>query len=204
MKNELKSKGSIYLRRPSNNLFGNKSKGDATPQEIDSPIEEKLNESPNVAKCLHSSSEATPITVCKQSVEENFMFDSLDNQLHDAPVANTEEKTELEDVGAEFMKALQSAIYHFEKPVMIPKEVKSSMNKSRPGNGQSPTLSNFTTSNSFNEREDSIESLRKQYNEILAKYNCLKVSSKTLIKDFAILRSQYEEVNAVNVIVMLA
>jgi hypothetical protein len=201
MRDELKSRAIVHLRRPSNNLFGNKSRGDATPQEIDSPIEEKLNESPNPIKCLRSSSEATPITVCKQITEENFMFDSLDNQ-EDYPVITNggEEKGGLE---SEFMRALQSAIHHFEKPMMVPREVKSSMNKSRAGNGQSPTLSNFTTSNSFNEREDSTEALKKQYNELLTKYNSLKTSSKTLIKDFAILRSQYEEVNAVSLVIIL-
>eukprot|EP00826_Nyctotherus_ovalis_P015675 TRINITY_DN14476_c0_g1_i11.p1 TRINITY_DN14476_c0_g1~~TRINITY_DN14476_c0_g1_i11.p1 ORF type:complete len:228 (+),score=53.94 TRINITY_DN14476_c0_g1_i11:197-880(+) len=193
-----KTQSTAHLRRLTNNLFGNQSKGDAMPQEIESPLEDRLNESPTTVKYSRSSAEATPITVCRQAVEENFMFDSLDNQENAIAISSSKEGLEQEEErGTEFMQALQSAIYHFEKPVVVLREAKTAANKSRAGNGQSPTLSNFTTSNSFNERDEIADSLKKLYNELLERYNSLKASSKTLIKDYAILRSQFEEVNAV-------
>lgn len=193
-----KTQSAAHLRRPTNNLFGNQSKGDAMPQEIESPLEDRLNESPTTVKYSRCSPEATPITVCRQTVEENFMFDSLDNQDNAIAVSSSKEEPEQEEErGTEFMQALQSAIWHFERPVVVLKEARTGTGKSRAGNGQSPTLSNFTTSNSFNERDDTVDSLKKLYNELLGRYNSLKASSKTLVKDYAILRSQFEEVNAV-------
>lgn len=194
--NRSKVQGTGHYHRLSNNLFGNQSNGDSTPQEIDITVEENLTDSSKTLQYIDPC-EATPITVCRQTKDGDFMFDSLENQESIGSIIGSKDNLEIDASG--FMSALQSAIHHFEKPVVLLKDMKHSVGKSRAANNQSPSLSNFTTTNSLNGREEVMDSnsLKKQYNELLAKYNNLKMSSKMLIKDYAILRSQFEEVNAV-------
>ncbi len=253
-------RGSLFLHRPSSNLFGVPSKGDTGPQEIESAspsiVEDKpASESPEVVRRSSLANEGSPVTVCPPRIlEDNFMLDSLNEQRNfqsrpttestkplgaaKSTAAATLAKEEKENSGHEivcekpaassnlFMNALQTAISHFEKeslataPAAVSKEKKAAEVKKPPNasgldrHKQSPSSSynssNTTTANSIGGGEPLLlkqheevsstehDTLKRQYNTLSAKYNELKMSNKSLMNDYAVLRSQYEEIKAVS------
>ena len=124
-----------------------------------------------------------------------------------------------------FMQALQAAIVHFEeegapsrgahnnrgkvlKPKASKQERPGKQSQTAAGSKGSPSSSynssNATTANSAGESKKEGDdpaaehaSLRKEYNTLWAKYNELKTTNKTLMNDYAALRSQLEEMKAV-------
>jgi len=225
-------RGSLFMHRPSNNLFEEPNRGDTGPQELDvqSPnvAEDKPIESPEPNRRSSLAAEGTPATVCQRILEDNFMLDSLNEQRVSRPlVANKEtkhltkaveiSKEEKENEGLEmaqeksdnFMNVIQTAITHFEKaPFTVANSRKPDVKKGLDLRKQSPSVSynssNTTTANSMGEpansigsKNDDYELLKKQHNALLAKYNELKSSNKGLMNDYAVLRSQLEEMKAV-------
>jgi hypothetical protein len=136
--------------------------------------------------------EATPITIC--AAEDEFMVDSLNVPGATHPSITQEfcnKENKLNSIAEEitetnFMSALQTAINHFEDANTLDKKYKQS--------------SSFSNSNIFiNERREntSNDSIRRQYNSLLIKYNELKEHNKKLMSDYASLRSDFEETKAV-------
>lgn len=195
---------SSFAYRGSNKLFNPAAN---LPQEIESisPIlEENQVESPERFNRRSSlGPEATPMMICSHVMDDEFMVDSLNTQGNTIERITVEqnpgnkENEHLNTIGEEsviegnFMNALQTAISHFEDSNVGPKEK----------NKQMTDLSNITTNNSMVEKCEEYalenETLKKQYNTLLAKYNEMKTSNKKLMSDYAILRSQLEESKAV-------
>eukprot|EP00826_Nyctotherus_ovalis_P009183 TRINITY_DN12415_c0_g2_i1.p1 TRINITY_DN12415_c0_g2~~TRINITY_DN12415_c0_g2_i1.p1 ORF type:complete len:177 (+),score=40.17 TRINITY_DN12415_c0_g2_i1:146-676(+) len=157
-------------------------RGKSTPQEL-SPIAFTPDASPKEDK----PGEATPVNLCSSILEEDFMLDSLNDQQ------NFGVKGREESANKEFMNVLETAIGHFEKDAETKKAKRF----------PSFSYSNATTGNSLNDKRAEFntehEVLKDQYNLLLNKYNDLQLNNKQLMNDYAILRSQYEEVKAVSV-----
>ena len=112
-----------------------------------------------------------------------------------------------------FMNVLQTAISHFEKETQPQKDTKSNKEVKKlmvhhmPAHKHSPTSSynssNTTTANSTGEPKNEEESgadvhnIKREYSTLMVKYNELKASNKGLMNDYAVLRSQFEEMKAV-------
>ena len=151
----------------------------------------------------NKSDEATPISILLNNIENNFMLDSLNDQVKYN--SRTEIETKIKEIESYnikpelntkkhcneiyFMKTLENAINHFEKSTMI--QLNTNYN-----------YINTVTTNSTGERhEDGIleyELLKNQYNLLLNKYNELQLTNKQLMNDYAVIRSNYEELKVVN------
>lgn len=167
------------------------------PQEVNS-IEFISDLNPFKERRSSLTGEATPVNICTSIIEDDFMLDSLNEQQniprHTFSVTqNVESKKELQtgESGTTFMNALETAINHFEKK--NPQETKK-ISKRSPSFSYS---TNITTGNSVNDSSAEYEVLRNQYTLLLNKYNELQLSNKQLMNDYAVLRSQLEEVKAV-------
>jgi hypothetical protein len=157
------------------------------PQEL-SPI----NFTPETYK-EDKPSEATPTNICTNLFEEDFMLDSLNDQqnlLHQGSFEIKAKEKNATDTNQTFMNVLETAIDHFEKDNEQKKAAKRSPNFS---------YSNATTGNSVNDKrtDPEYELLKDQYNLLLNKYSDLQLNNKQLMNDYAVLRSQYEEIKAV-------
>ncbi len=158
----------------------------------------------------------------KLASEDDFMLDSLNDQKahqqigKDNDVASTKEAPR--DSESNFMSALQDAISHFEGPFSLVTShytaplastiKRQDGTKKRTAHKESPSFSynssSATAANSTGEvrrpegeLQTENESLKHEYNALMARYCELKSSNKVLMNDYAVLRSQLEELKAV-------
>ncbi len=124
-------------------------------------------------------------------------------------VSQTRDKAD----GNRFMDILATAIAHFEDQPRETKMLRKEVRKLPPNptgercSKHSPTSSynssNITTANSTGEQRSEDEAelphTKKEYCSLLAKYNELKGNNKSLMNDYAVLRSKFEEMKAVPV-----
>jgi len=172
----------------SKQVFPIQSKTKNKPREL-SPI----NFTPETYK-KSKPSEATPTNICSNFFEEDFMLDSLNDQQNFVSRGSFGIKAKdknTDNTDKTFMNALETAIDHFEKDGEQKKATKRS---------PSFSYSNATTGNSVNDKriDPEYELLKDQYNLLLNKYNDLQLNNKQLMNDYAVLRSQYEEIKAVS------
>ena len=214
-------RGNLFLQRPSSNLFGEPSKGDTGPQEMESAspslVEERPADSPEGVRRSSLAGEGTPITICPRILEDNFMLDSLNDQRNMAsqPPTDTKEhrvqqkvdtkhKEEKEnedfDLAEEkgdsgdsnlFMSALQTAISHFEKDVAAPKEKKAEPKKSTLGDRHKQSPTSSYNSSNTTAANSIGEPLALRHEDIMAEHDSLKRQYNTLM-------AKYNELKAGN------
>ena len=184
------------------------------------PNESKINPESGIKKFDYDESsnplpisEATPGSICTNNLEDNFMLDSLNDQhiiVQKTTITNKTKdianKNELNNdkklKESNFMNVLETAINHFEKDNSTEDKKEGIYFKRSPS--FSYNNSNITTTNSTGEKHDETsveyESLKIQYKFLLNKYNNLQTNNKQLMNNYAVLRSQFQEVKAVSLI----
>lgn len=141
------------------------------------------------------------------SPEEKFVRDSLNDQKKRISVVHNSTFNELKlqiEQDQSFMKAMQTAINHFEKNANeeLQKDSKKSTNFSR------SIFNNTNTTNTSGEhKKDNTlpesENIKREYTTLLIKYNELKAKNKALMNDYAVIRSQVEELKSVTIFIHL-
>ena len=185
-------------------------------------------ESPERIRSSCIMAEKTPVNIyplqeSKRTLEDNFMLDSLndqknaDLQVHSeskiqnpaAPTTRllTPAEQERQIVSERsFMNALQNAIEHFGQKSESKSQVKRRVTNQKESPISAYNSSSATAANSVGEQRKEFtdllsenELLKREYNALLAKYSELKGSNKNLMNDYAVLRSQLEEMKAVQI-----